>query len=198
METKGKEVFDSFMFESREAYDCAKKENEVVKQIRKKMDLDDPKVALKVYNKAVTGKIFDTVIGYSFLAELRETIIKAELATEEMLPDIPIRESKPQARDIMPDRKARNIKYKALYERQKLLNRKFKIIIAGLVILIAGFVFINLRFEYTIFTYFTNYKAKMEEELIDKYEGWSEKLQEKERQLNGENATAEAISSYDD
>lgn len=33
-----------------------------------------------------------------------------------------------------------------------------------------GFVVINFRFEYSIFTYFTNYKANMEEELIDKYE----------------------------
>ena len=46
-----------------------------------------------------------------------------------------------------------------------------------------GFVFINFKFEYSIFTYFTNYKANMEEELIDKYEAWEEKLEEREKQL---------------
>ena len=40
------------------------------------------------------------------------------------------------------------------------------------------------RFEYSIFTYFTNYKANMEEELIDKYEKWEERLQQKEDSLN--------------
>ena len=39
-----------------------------------------------------------------------------------------------------------------------------------------GFVVINFRFEYSIFTYFTNYKANMEEELIDKYEKWEEMM----------------------
>jgi hypothetical protein len=47
-----------------------------------------------------------------------------------------------------------------------------------------GFVVINFRFEYSIFTYFTNYKANMEEDLIDKYEKWEERLQQKEDSLN--------------
>ena len=52
-----------------------------------------------------------------------------------------------------------------------------------MIIILAGFTFINLKFEYSIFTYFTNYKAKMEEELIDKYENWESELEEREQQL---------------
>ena len=64
-----------------------------------------------------------------------------------------------------------------------MLNKKLKIVLVAAILMLIGFVVINLRFEYTIFTYFTNYKANMEEELIDKYEAWEEKLEEKEKQL---------------
>ena len=57
-----------------------------------------------------------------------------------------------------------------MYEGQQLLNKKLKIALFAAVVLLIGFVVINFRFEYSIFTYFTNYKANMEEELIDKYE----------------------------
>ena len=49
--------------------------------------------------------------------------------------------------------------------------------------LLAGFVIINFRFQYSIFTYFTNYKANMEEELIDKYENWQANLEQREQAL---------------
>ena len=54
------------------------------------------------------------------------------------------------------------------------------------VIAIIGFVVINFKFEYTIFTYFTDYKAKMEEELVDKYEHWEEQLKARESKLGKE------------
>lgn len=73
---------------------------------------------------------------------------------------------------------------KRLYEGQQLLNKKLKIALFAAVVLLIGFVVINFRFEYSIFTYFTNYKANMEEELIDKYEKWEERLQQKEDSLN--------------
>lgn len=70
-----------------------------------------------------------------------------------------------------------------MYEGQKLLNKKFKIALVSLVIILIGFIVINFKFEYSIFTYFTNYKANMEEELIDKYRSWEEELQQKQQQL---------------
>ena len=62
-----KETIGSFVFESREAYDRAVQEAEVIQQLRKKADISNPKTALKVYNKSVADKLFETVIGYNFL-----------------------------------------------------------------------------------------------------------------------------------
>ena len=67
--------------------------------------------------------------------------------------------------------------------REKLKNKKLKIALVAALVLLAGFVIINFRFQYSIFTYFTNYKANMEEELIDKYENWQANLEQREQAL---------------
>ena len=92
-----------------------------------------------------------------------------------------VNEKKP---DVIAQASRKEAKWKRLYEGQQLLNKKLKIALFAAVVLLVGFVVINFRFEYSIFTYFTNYKANMEEELIDKYERWEERLQQKEDSLN--------------
>ncbi|MCR5690668.1 MAG: hypothetical protein K6G62_00415, partial [Eubacterium sp.] len=66
-----KDLTDKYDFESRESYERAKKEEHFVEELKRKTNLDDEKTALKVYNKLVSDKVFSTVVGYDFLAELR-------------------------------------------------------------------------------------------------------------------------------
>ena len=161
-------VIEHFTFESREDYDRAEKELEFINQIQEKVDLTVGKNALKVYNKAVSDKMFETVIGYLFLDELRQVIIAGEVVSADSLADIPVKISQNSGTDVIQERLYSESRFRRMYEGQQLINHKLKIAIAALVILLAGFVIINFRFEYSIFTYFTNYKANMEEELIDK------------------------------
>lgn len=172
-----------FAFESREDYDRAEKEIEFIEQIRKNVDLTLGENAHKVYIKAVADKMFQTVAGYLFLYELRQTIEQSGVVPLEELEDIPVKAAGNSGQDVIQERSYRENRFRRLYEGQRLLNKKFKIIIAALVVLITGFVFINFRFEYSIFTYFTNYKANMEEELINKYENWQNDLEEREKKL---------------
>ena len=58
------------------------------------------------------------------------------------------------------------------------------IIIGVLVVVIIAMMIITYKTKYSVFTYFTDYKAQMEEELIDKYEKWEKELEEKEKKLN--------------
>ena len=95
-----------------------------------------------------------------------------------------LRHHEKKQQDTLPPKKNVSGKYKKLYENEKLKNKKLKIALVAALVLLAGFVIINFRFQYSIFTYFTNYKANMEEELIDKYERWEERLQQKEDSLN--------------
>ena len=154
------------------------KEEEFIQQIRSNMELSDPKVALKIYNKIVTENLLITEKGFEFLTELKKTIVDSGLISEDMLPALPVADKQPNGASGEAEDD-----YKRLYEGQVLLNKKLKIALAAMIIILAGFTFINLKFEYSIFTYFTNYKAKMEEELIDKYENWESELEEREQQL---------------
>lgn len=174
---------NSFTFESRESYEQAKKESEMIEQLKEKMDLSNARTALKVYNKSISEKAFHTVIGYFFLMELRRFILESGLVTERALAPVPVKEPQRKRNDIIPERPSQEGKFHKLYEGQRLLNKKLKIALAAAVLILVGFVVINFRFEYTIFTYFTNYKANMENELIDKYEQWEEELETREKQL---------------
>lgn len=185
---EARERFENFIFERRAAYEKARVEDEMIRQIRDRMDVSNAKTALKVYNKLVEEKRLVTVVGYQFLEELRTAITSGGIADEESLADIPVPEEYAEEIQRSEDegRERRPIfekQYKKLFEGQLLLNKKLKITVAALIVLIAGFVFINFRFDYSIFTFFTNYKAKMEDELVDKYEDWENDLNEREQKL---------------
>lgn len=161
----------------------ARKESDMIRQIRAKMDLTDAKAVLKMYNKLIEDKIFETLVGYTFLEELREVVSKSGLVPEEELAAVPFQEETEEEPDLQRRLLFQKNKYQKMYEGQKLLNKKFKIALVSLVIILIGFIVINFKFEYSIFTYFTNYKANMEEELIDKYRSWEEELQQRQQQL---------------
>lgn len=172
-----KEAADQFDEERR----SARRENDFVRQIRAKTDLSDAGKALKLYDKLIRENYFKTMVGYAFLEELRDIIIRGGAAREEDLAEIPGREpAEPAEVPLIPVRQDR---FKKKYEGQVMLNKKLKIAVAALVILLVGFVVINFKFEYSIFTFFTNYKANMEEELIDKYKDWENQLHKKQEQL---------------
>ena len=171
-------------FESREAYDRAKKEAEFIRKAEETMDLTDAKTALKLYNKIVKEKIFSSVLGYEFLFELRNVIIESGVAKAENLAAVPVREIIKTENDTLEDRSIEVEKFRHLYEGQKIINKKYKIGIIAFVLVLIGFVLVNFKLEYSVFTYFTNYKATMEEELVNKYEKWSEELQKREDAIN--------------
>ena len=173
----------AFVFESRETYDLAKKEWDVIAQLEEKADLSQPKVALKVYNKLVTEKTFTTIIGYSFLRDLRQYLLDNNVGTADSLAEIPIKEKKGATRDIMPTRPNAESRFKRLYDLEIQTNKKLKIALVAAVFMLLGFVIITMSTDYSVFTYFTNYKANMEEELIDKYEAWEEELEQRENAL---------------
>lgn len=178
-----KNSIEQFTFESSSEYEQAQKELEFIRQLRKNADLTIGKNALKIYNKAVSDKMFETVIGYRFLEELRQTIVQSGVAAEESLSGIPVKKTQKSGMDVVANRLSGQNRFQKLYEGQILLNKKMKIALFAMIVLLAGFVIINFRYEYSIFTYFTNYKSNMEEELIDKYENWQTELEEREQKL---------------
>ena len=160
-----KYVVEHFSFEDKAVFERAQMEARLIGTMRKKYKLANGKIALKVYQKA----------------------------SEEELPGIPIGSGDgggqnpsgggSEAAEYSPKRLRELSRFERLYEGQRLLNRKLKFVVAALVVLVIAIIVIDFKSEYSVFTYFTDYKAKMEEELIHKYEGWEKELKAREDAL---------------
>ena len=94
-------VTNQYSFESRESYEQTKKEAEQIKKLIHSADLKNPKIALKIYNKCVSDKMFHTMAGYNFLMELRHFIGKSGLVSEQSLAPIPIKEENEKKPDVI-------------------------------------------------------------------------------------------------
>lgn len=178
---------DHFRFEDRDAYERAVKEKKVVQAMRKKFSFSDVGVAKKVYEKAVEDRVFSTAVGYEFLSELRKSIMSSGTVSEKEMPAIPVHDSGGGNAAVPPAANTGNTsvqRYKRLYEGQKILNKRMKFVLFVAILIVAAFVVIDVSSEYSVFTYFTDYKTKMEEELINKYEGWEKELKAREDALN--------------
>lgn len=181
-----------FCFEDKETYELAQKEAQFIDAMRNKYNLSDGKNALKIYLKAVEEKVFSTIVGYSFLNELRLTILKMGKIPEKKLPVIPVKSGSGGGAAPVAATSVSTIgkgdagaRYKRLYEGQCILNKRLKVVLFAAIVLVIAFVIIDWKSQYSVFTYFTDYKAKMEEELVNKYEEWEMNLQERENALNG-------------
>lgn len=177
---------DHFQFKDKAAYGRALKEKKVVQTMRGKFRFSDVGVAKKVYVKAVEEQVFSTAVGYEFLIELRKSILSSGAVPEKELPAIPVRDGGAESTEA-PAAHTGNAsaqRYKRLYEGQQVLNKRMKFVLFVAILIVAAFVVIDVSSEYSVFTYFTDYKAKMEEELINKYEGWEKTLKAREDALN--------------
>ncbi len=179
-------VVGKYCFTDKEMFERAQKEATVIRSMRERYDLSDATNALKIYQKAAKEGVFSTIVGYVFLEELHETVQCSGIAKGKRLADIPVRnitgEQPIKENHTVPPRKSEE-RYKKLYEAQCILNKRMKIIVAAAIVVLVSFVIIDLKTEYSAFTYFTNYKAKMEEDLVNKYEAWESELKAREEAL---------------
>lgn len=79
---------NGFQFENANEYAEAKKEAEGIEYIVSKMDISDPEIALKVYYKLLDRKNLKTVVGYTFLKELRDFCVSSNIVSEDQIRSI--------------------------------------------------------------------------------------------------------------
>lgn len=75
-------------------------------------------------------------------------------------------------------------KYKLAYENERAGRIIRNMAIVFLIVIIGIMTFITYNSKYSVFTYFTDYKTNMENELVDKYQDWKNQLEAKEKELN--------------
>ena len=187
MVNEKKMILDGYKFSSKKEFERAMKEKEIIEYIVANTNMSDMKAVLKVYNKAIDKKSFQTVIGLEFVNNMRKRLIASGTVLEKNLAYVPVTSPNnviQKVSAVSKDEAARNAeKYKKAYE-EAITGKKIKnMAIAFLVVLLALLVTITVKSKYSVFTYFTDYKSNMENELIDKYEKWEQTLDDRQKAL---------------
>lgn len=193
---------DGYVFLDAADYEQAKREWDTICNLENKMNLGDPKVALNLYNQAVSKHSFKTPVGYAFLKRLRDTIISCGLVNEADLNMIPvvsrnddatkkrstsIRKGKQNATVV--ERKnvyssKDNEKIFKMYEKEKKNRIVLSIAVVALVGIIIAMFVLTMGSRYSYITYFTDYENDIRENVINEYEEWEMELEEREKELD--------------
>ena len=187
MGKNGKYDVGEYSFSTNSDYNRALKEKETISYIMANTDITDMKEVLKVYNMSVEKKSFQTVIGIEFVKNMRRQLIASGIVSGDTIANIPVpkpADNKQKTSATDSNMAAEKIeKYKLAYENARSGRTIRNMVICFLLVIIIVMLVITYNSQYSVFTYFTNYKSDMENELIDKYENWESELEERERQL---------------
>ena len=198
-------VVDGFRFDSANAYAKAKREAEKIEYIKLKMDLSQPEIAAKVYYKLLEKQSFETIVGLSFLKQLRDYVISEGVVKEEDIKNLTIgsassegvenygdetalelsdearsasqAEGETSGRDPFEDNeKEKEKKLRSVIFYYRQKAKKTNIVIAGLVVIILVMFIITLTSDKSPF-------ADAEAAMQDKYASWAEELSNWEAEL---------------
>lgn len=184
-------IVEGYEFAGKTEYEQAKREQETICNLERKMTLGDPKVALSLYNQAVSKKTFKTPVGYEFLKRLRDTIVSCGLVADDALNGIPIApkvvKERTVKRDIAIEKKSKESvsddSISRLYENEKKKRTILTVAVITLVAVIVAMFVITMSSKYSFLTYFTDYENNIREQVIDEYEEWENSLKEREQAL---------------
>ena len=83
-------ILDGFVFSTRKDYERACKEKETIEYLVANSNMSDMKAVLKIYNKAVEKKSFQTVIGLEFIENMRKRLLSSGIVKENQLAYVPV------------------------------------------------------------------------------------------------------------
>lgn len=175
-------VIDGYIFQSRSDYERAQKERETIAYLSAHSDMEDMKAVYKIYKTASEKQSFQTVFGLKYMEELRGRLLDSGIVTEDVLAPIPVgRAVSGGVKSQIPPEEKKAGEYRQAYEKAKAGSIIKNLLIGALLVVIAGMMIITYNNQYSIFTYFTNYKENMREEILDEYEEWENAVREREK-----------------
>ncbi len=167
-----------YYFANTHDYKEAKREAETVEYIKSNTDMNDMNKTLKLYHKLVERKTLKTIIGYEFLKELQERIVRGGIVTADNLPPIRIEWEEKQIRaysgELDHEAEQRHLSTIADY---KIKLRNSRIISGFLVVIIIAMIIISIFSDRDVFSNFEN-------ATINKYSAWEEELDAREKALD--------------
>lgn len=184
-----KYTVDGYGFNTKDEYERAVKEKETIAYLEANTNTSDMKALLKIYNRSIEKNSFHTAIGLNYMRTLRGRLVGSGVVSSEALAPIPIPQKevvikREESKLSQSEADAKLKKYKEMYE-DAVAGRIIKnIAIVILIIVIFAMIFITFKTRYSVFTYFTNYKENMRNELVDEYEQWEDELNKRQEELD--------------
>jgi len=159
-----------FQFATKEEAELAKGEQRKMAFLERRMQYDDPVSVLKVYNKSIENRVFETAVGFFYLQGIRTFLIEHGLGEEALC--IPVYE-KEEPGEQAGAHPAKGWVEAAKYRKQRKQFRKSVILNIVLVIAVVGMFIITLTGKNPNIL---NYERKIQ----DKYALWDQELTERE------------------
>ncbi len=173
-------VVDGFVFSSESEAEQAKKEQEGVKYIRSKTDMNHPEQVLQIYNRMIDEHLFQTAVGISYLKDLQEYLTMTSFVEKEAIKPITVvhpavderikeeRQKEKKRRQKLMDKLASNTDE----ETKKKLSMSLTANLVLAICVVLMFVISATSSHPTILDY--------ETKLVNRYSAWEQELSERE------------------
>lgn len=173
-------IVEGFVFPSYKEAQIAQKEQVNIEAIRKRIQGSDGKTIFELYSKLMERDMFKTMVGYSFMYELRHRLIEEFGYDEQEIPNITL----PKRMEYDKVAQINQGKMETKIQHLLMVKTRMTITIVALLFVIVGMFIIaavNPNVGY----------VNTENKILNKYSAWQEELErreeavkEKEEQLN--------------
>ncbi len=165
-------TFQGHTFDDEKQFIAAKKEAEAIEYLRSKTDFGNMNNLMKLYDRILDRDMMETAVGIEFLKEIRETLLGSGMFKEEQIRPLPL------LKEVKKLKKRKEIQKRSremtLLERSERQNTKLKITCFFLVVLVVAMFVIVLSGTRSPLA------VRYEEQLINKYASWAQKIQDRE------------------
>ncbi|MDO5156729.1 MAG: hypothetical protein Q4D51_12265 [Eubacteriales bacterium] len=163
-------IVEGFVFPSYKEAQIALKEKKNIDAIRERMPLQDANACYDLYTKLIERDVFHTLVGYSFLAELRRHLVVDFGYSEEDITTVVL----PKRMEYDKVQELNQGVLKSKLEKSMHTTTRLKIIIFALVFVVfAMFVIAAINPN-------TGY-INTENKVLNKYAAWQEELEQREK-----------------
>ena len=172
-----KSIIDGFSFADDADVSLASSEIEKIKYIAGKMNMDNPRGVLAVYDKLITSGIFVTPVGYEYLRTLQSYLYKCKDIPDDAVKEIPVPISYTRALNLRSEERDERIQAdRQMRTLRKTFRTEYK------VSLIVNIILINMVIAMFVITLkaenpnMINYRTA----ILNQYSEWEQELNERE------------------
>lgn len=172
-----KSIIDGFSFADDADVSLASSEIEKIKYIAGKMNMDNPRGVLAVYDKLITSGIFVTPVGYEYLRTLQSYLYKCKDIPDDAVKEIPVPISYTRALNLRSEERDERMQAeRQMRTLRKTFRTEYKVSLIVniiLVIMVIAMFVITLKAENPNMI---NYRTA----ILNQYSEWEQELNERE------------------